>query len=132
MNFAVLNGRELEQNFKNDGTEVNVSFDTDQGRITISTTPEAMFNMASAMSQLSVHALAIKSQRAGLNQIQVNEVAQARAETPTGAGIVALGFQGTTGSVQHFGLSPEQSAGLRHQMEAAERQARDNLKKKLQ
>ena len=84
------------------------------------------------MSELGAHATAIKSAALGHQQIHVAEIAEAKAETPKGAPIVALGLKGTTGSVQHFGLSPETSAALRQQMEVAEGQARDNRKKNLQ
>lgn len=130
--FTILNGRPLTSEHKNDGTEVRVSFDTDQGTIELVTTPEALWNLGSHMSQLGAHAMAIKGRAQGSQQIQVEEIAEAKAETPKGAGIVALGLKGTNGSVRHFGLSPETSEKLRPQMEAAERQARDNQKKKLQ
>ncbi|MDO8360314.1 MAG: hypothetical protein Q7T08_09765 [Devosia sp.] len=130
--FTLLNGRPVNSLFKDDGTEVRVSFDTDQGTIELVCTPEGLWNLGSHMSQLGAHGMAVKGQAQGFQQIHVEEIAEAKAETPKDAGIVALGLKGTNGSVRHFGLSPETSATLRQQMEAAERQARDNRKKKSQ
>jgi hypothetical protein len=130
--FTILNGRPLTTEVKGDGTEVRVGFDTDQGTIELVCTPEALWNLSSHMSQLGAHAIALKSRAQGSQQIHVEEIAEAKAETPKNAGIVALGLRGTNGSVRHFGLSPETSEKLRPQMEAAERQARDNQKKNLQ
>jgi hypothetical protein len=130
--FTLLSGRELTTDFKTDGSEVRVGFVTDQGAIELASTPEGLWNLASKMSQLAAHATAIRSAAQGHQLIHVAEIAQARADTPKGAPIVALGLTGTTGSVQHFGLTPETSAALRQQMEAAEQQALDNRRKKLQ
>ena len=131
--FTLLNGRPVNGRAKTDGSEVRISFETDQGEIEIASTPEGLWNLAGKMSELAVQAIAAKSRANGETQkIHVAAIVEAKAETPIDAPIVALGLKGTNGSVQHFGLSPDTSAALRREMEAAEPQARDNQKKNLQ